>query len=137
MQNEKVSKKIKSSFLVIPIFSKKHTNSKETEMQDSSTWDPDWRVLYAATIWEQSLLYLLHLTWCRPGLTQTDIPLQQLWYTSGQGAGPQFGWNMPIYVYSRCYENWLCRVMWLAGSVNSEKYISTPCWLVHKMKQMT
>ena len=41
MQNEKVSKKIKSSYLVIAIFSKKHSNSKETEMRDSSTWDPD------------------------------------------------------------------------------------------------
>ena len=36
MQNEKVSKKIKSSYLVIAIFSKKHSNSKETEMRDSS-----------------------------------------------------------------------------------------------------
>ena len=41
MQNKKVSKKIKSSYLVIAIFSKKHSNSKETEMRDSSTWDPD------------------------------------------------------------------------------------------------
>ena len=137
MQNEKVSKKIKSSYLVIAIFSKKHSNSKETEMRDSSTWDPDWRALYAATIWEQSMLCLVHLTRCRPGLTQTDIPLQQLWCTSGQGAGPRFGWNKPIYLYSRCYENCLCRVMWLGGSLTGEKYTSKSCWLVHKMKQMT
>ena len=31
-QNEKVSKKIKSSYLAKGIFSKKHSNSKETEM---------------------------------------------------------------------------------------------------------
>ena len=41
MENEKVSKKLKSSYLVIAISSKKHSNSKETEMRDSSTWDPD------------------------------------------------------------------------------------------------
>ena len=41
MQNEKVSKEIKSSYLVIAISSKKHSNSTETEMRDSSTWDPD------------------------------------------------------------------------------------------------
>ena len=40
-QEAKESKKIKSSYLVIAIFSKKHSNSKETEMRDSSTWDPD------------------------------------------------------------------------------------------------
>ena len=57
------------------IFSKKHSNSKETEMQDSSTRNPDWRALYAATIWEQSML-----SRC----------------TSGQGAGPRFGWNKSI-----------------------------------------
>ena len=117
MQNEKVPKKIKSSYLVIPIFSKKHSNSKETEMRDSSTWDPDWRALYAATIWEQSMLCLFHLTRCRLGLTQTDTPLQQLRCTSGQGAGPRFSCNMPIYLYLRCYEDCLCRVMWLAGSL--------------------
>ena len=110
MQNEKVSKKIKSSYLVIAIFSKKHSNSKETEMRDSSTWHPDWRALYAATIWEQSILCLVHSTRCRPGLTQTDIPLQQLLCTSGQGAGPRFGWNKPIYLYSRCYKSCLCIV---------------------------
>ena len=49
MQNKKVSKKIKCSYLVIPIFSKKHLYSKETEMRDSSTCDPDL-TLYAATI---------------------------------------------------------------------------------------
>ena len=137
MQNKKVSKKIKSSYFVIAIFSKKNSNSKETEMRDSSTWDPDWRALYAATIWEQSMLCLVHSTRCRPGLTQTDIPLQQLQCTSGGGAGPRFDWNMPIYLYSRCYENYLCRVMWLAGSLTGEKYISKPCCLVRKMKQMT
>ena len=45
--------------------------------------------------------------------------------------------NMPIYLYSRCYENCLCRVMWLAGSLTGEKYISKPCRVVCKMKQMT
>ena len=124
-----MSKKTKSSYLVIPIFSKKHSNSKETEMRDSSTWDPDWRALYAATIWEQSILCLVHSTRCRPGLTQTDIPMQQLRCTSGQGAGPRFGWNKPIYLYSRCYENCLCRTC--------EKYIVKPCCRVRKMKQMT
>ena len=136
MQNGKVSK-IKSSYLVIHIFSKKHSNSKKTEMRDSSTWDPDWRTLYAATFWEQSMLCLLHSARCGASLTQTDIPLQQLRCTSGQGAGPRFGWNMPIYDYSRCYENCLCRVMWLAGSLTGEKYILKPYWLVRKMKQMT
>ena len=131
-----MSKKIKSSYLVIAIFSEKHSNSDETKMRDSSTWDPDWHALYAATIWEQSMLCLVHSTRCRPGLTQTDIPLQQLRCTSGQGAGPRFGWNMPIYLYSRCYENCLCRVMWLAGSLTGEKYISKPCWLVRRMNQM-
>ena len=44
-------KKIKSSYLVIAIFfPKKHSGFKETEMRDSSTWDPDWRALYATTI---------------------------------------------------------------------------------------
>ena len=108
MQNKKCLK-IKSFYLVMVIFSKKHSNSKETEMRDSSTWDPDWRALYAATIWEQSMLCLVHSTRCRPGLTQKDIPLQ-LQCTSGQGAGPRFGWNKPIYLYSRCYKNCLCRV---------------------------
>ena len=120
-----------------PFFSKKHSNSKETEMRDSSTWDPDWCALYAATIWEQSMLCLVYSTRCKPGLTQTDIPLQHLWCTSGQGAGPWFGWNMPIYLYSRCHENCLCRVMWLAGSLTREKYISRPYWLLGKMKQLT
>ena len=131
---------VKKKKIFLPCHShifEKHSNSKETEMRDSSTWDPDWRVLYAATIWEQSILCLVHLTRCRPGLTQTDIPLQQLRCTSGQGAGPRFGWNKPIYLYSRCYENCLCRVMWLAGSLTSKKYISKPCWLVRRMKQMT
>ena len=36
-QEAKESKKIKSSYLVIAIFSKKHSNSKDTKMQDSST----------------------------------------------------------------------------------------------------
>ena len=94
-------------------------------MQDSATWDPDWRVLYAATIWEQSMLCLVHSMRCRPGLKQTDIPLQQLRCTSGQGAGPRFGWNKPIYLYSRCYENCLCRVT------------SKPCWHVRRIKQVT
>ena len=74
-------------------FFQKHSNSKETEVRDSSTWDPDWRALYAATIWEQSILCLVHSTRCRPGLTQTNIPLEQLRCTSGQGPGPQFGWD--------------------------------------------
>ena len=134
---KKCLKNKKSSYLAIAIFSKKHLNSNETEMRDSSTWDSDWRALYVATIWEQSMLCLVHSTRCRPGLTQTDIPLQQLRCTSGQGAGPRFGWNKPIYLYSRCYKNCLCRVMWLAGSLTSEKYISKPCWLVHRIKQMT
>ena len=106
-------------------------------MWDSSTWDPDWRALCATTIWEQSIPWLVHLTRCRSGLMQTEIPLQQLRCTSGQGAGPRFSWNKPIYLYSRCYENCLCRVMWLAGSLTSKKYISKPCWLVRRMKQMT
>ena len=137
MQNEKVSKKIKSSYLVIAIFSKKHSNSKETEMRDSSTWDPDWRALYAATIWEQSILCLVHSTRCRPGLTQTDIPMQQLRCTSGQGAGSRIGWGKPLNIYSKCYKYCLYRVIWQAGSLIREKYISKPCWLVRKMKQMT
>ena len=41
LRNGKVSKKIKSSYLVIAIFPKKHSNSKETKMGYSSTWDPD------------------------------------------------------------------------------------------------
>ena len=85
------------------IFSKKHSNSKETELRDSSTWDPDWRALYAATMLEQSMLCLFHSTRCKPGLAQTDTPLQQLRYTSGQEAGARFGCNKPIYLYLKCY----------------------------------
>ena len=136
MQNKKVSKKIKSSYLVIAIFSKKRSNSKENEMRDSSSWDPYWRSLYAATIWKQSILCLVHLTRCRPGLTQTDFPMQQLRCTSGHGAGLRFGWDKTIYLYSRCYKYCLCRAMWLAGSLTGEKYISKPCRLIRKMKQM-
>ena len=131
---------VKKKKIFLPCHShifEKHSNSKETEMRDSSTWDPDWRVLYAVTIWEQSILCLVHSTRCRSGLTQTSIPLQQLRCTSGLGAGPRFGWNMPIYLYLRWYENCLYRVMWLAGLLTGEKYISNPCWLVRRMKQMT
>ena len=99
--------------IVMAIFSKKHLNSKETEMRDSSFWDQDWHALYAATIWQQSMLCLAHSTRCRPGLTQKDIPLQQLRCTSGQGTGPWFGSNKPIYLYSWCYKNCLCRVTFL------------------------
>ena len=41
----------------------------------------------------------------------TDVPMRQLRCTSGQGAGPRFGWDKPIYLYSRCQGNCLCRVM--------------------------
>ena len=41
----------------------------------------------------------------------TDVPMWQLRWTSGQWAGPRFGWDKPIYLYSRCLGNCLCRVM--------------------------
>ena len=103
MQNEKVSKKIKSSYLVIAIFSKKYSNSKRPKRERTPpVTQIDVRCMQPR--FENSPCC------ARSGLTQTDIPLQQLRCTSGQGAGPRFGWNKPIYLYSRCYENCLCRV---------------------------
>ena len=43
-------------------------------------------------------------------LHRQTFPCSMLRCTSRQGAGPRFGWNKPIYLYSRCYENCLCRV---------------------------
>ena len=44
MQNEKVSEKIKSSYLVKAIFSKKHSNSKETEMRECEIAPPETQI---------------------------------------------------------------------------------------------
>ena len=49
-----------------------------------------------------------------------------------RGQDPNSAGTLPF-----TYENCLCSVMWLVGSLTGEKYISKPCWLVCKMKQMT
>ena len=54
--------------------------------------------VWVAAKYESSTSFLVHLTRSRPGLTHVgNIPLELLWYTSGQVAGPQVTWGMTVY----------------------------------------